>query len=137
MKKKGSTLLTENVIFIILNVVFIAILVVFLVSKINNVSTMQEKYAKEIALSLDSAMPGMIITMNMSDAMDAAKKNLGEKNLNETVNIQGNMVTVKLQDGKGYSYSFFNDLNMSKPVSNYYFDKKNNAWVFFVGGYRG
>jgi len=134
--KKGSTLLTENVIFIILNVVFIAILVVFLVSKINNVSVMEEKYSKEIALALDSALPGMMISINMSDAMNAARKNLGEKNLNETVNIQGNIVTVKLQSGKGYSYSFFNNLNLGKPVSNYYFDKANNAWVFFVGGYR-
>ncbi len=133
-EKRGSTLLTENIIFIILNVVFIIILVVFLISRISNASLTEEKYAKEIALALDAASPGMKITLNMSDAFDLAKKNLGEKNLDEMVSINRNIVTVKLQDGRGHSYSFFNNLNMSKPKSNYY-PSQDNAWIFFVGGY--
>ena len=73
MKKKG-TVLTENIIFIVLNLVFLTILVLFLFSKVGDVAIMEEKYAKQIALIIDSAKPGMEISLNMEDAIKKAKK---------------------------------------------------------------
>ena len=127
----GTNLIAQNVIFIILNVIFLVIIIVFLVSKMSSASVFEEKYAKEVALALDSASPGMIITINMKDALDVARKNLGEANLDKVLKINGNLVTVNLQGGKGYTYSFFNSVN----ISNYYLDKSDDSYVFFIGGY--
>lgn len=128
--KRGTTLLIENIIFIILNLVFIAILVFFLLSRSGNASVLQEKYAKEIALLLDSAKPEMIISLDMEDAINLAVNNLGEDRLNEVVDITGNIVTVKLKENGAYSYSFFSNLS---SIDCYPFNTKE--YVFVVGGY--
>jgi len=52
--KKGN-ILTGNIIFIILNLVFLSILIIFLFSKMGSAIVLEEKYAKQIALILDSA----------------------------------------------------------------------------------
>lgn len=109
--KKQGNILTENVIFIILNILFLAILVVFLFSKMGNPAVLEEKYAKEIALALDSAKPGMIITLQMKDAIKSAQKE--NYNLDRIVRVGGNVVTVQLRQDVGYSYSFFNDVNVT------------------------
>ena len=132
--KRGSGLdaINHNVIFIIFLLVMVGIALYFVVSRLNSSGVMEEKYAKEIALSLDAAHPGMVITLNMSDAVAAAEKSLGEKNLDKMVSIKGNQVTVKLTSGgQGYTYSFFNNVTLT----NYYLDKSKLAYVFFVGGY--
>ncbi len=129
--KRGSTVLVEAVIDVIINVVFIAILVFFLLSKSGSASVLEEKYAKEIALVLDSSKPGMIISLNMADAIKTAQANLGKNNVTGIVNINGNLVTVELSDNSEYSYSFFNDVS----ISNYYLDQANNQYVFFIGDY--
>lgn len=127
--KGGTTLLIENIIFIILNLVFIAILIFFLLSKSGTAAVLEEKYAKEIALLLDSAKPGMIISLNMEDAIKIGKENLG----NEIVSINGNVVTVRLRDNGGYSYSFFNNLT----IANKYLNEANDEYVIFIGDYNG
>ena len=134
MNKRGITLLLENIIFIILNLVFIAILIFFLVSKSGSPAVLEEKYAKEIALVLDSAQPGMMITLNMADAISAAQASLGKNNVNDSiVTFSQNVVTVKLRDTGGYSYSFFNNVT----ISSHYLDKTNNQYIFFVGDNNG
>ncbi|MCL5730011.1 MAG: hypothetical protein M1165_00375 [Candidatus Pacearchaeota archaeon] len=130
--KRGMTLLLENVIFIILNVIFIAILIFFLISKSTSGSVLEEKYAKEIALALDAAHPGMQITINMADAIKVAEANLGVKNLGQAISFNENIVTVKLRDNGGYSYSFFNNVT----IINSYIDNSGN-YVLFVGDYHG
>ena len=61
-----ANILTQNIIFIVLNLVFLSILVVFLFSKMGSAAILEEKYAKQIALILDSAEPGMIISLFLS-----------------------------------------------------------------------
>jgi len=110
IKNRKANILTENIIFIILNLLFLSILVVFLFSKMGAVAVLEEKYAKEIALAVDSARPGMIIFINMEDAIKAAgKEGISPEKI---VNIDGNVVTVGLSDKKGYSYSFFNNFDV-------------------------
>ena len=129
--RRGTTLLLENIIFIILNLVFIAILVFFLLSKSGTAAVLEEKYAKEVALLLDSAKPGMIISLNMDDAVKIAEEKLGESNLDNIVSIDKNVVTVRLRESPGYSYSFFNNLSFA----NCYLNRESGEYVFFVGGY--
>ncbi|KKQ78701.1 MAG: hypothetical protein UT01_C0062G0006 [Candidatus Daviesbacteria bacterium GW2011_GWA1_38_7] len=109
MQKKGS-ILAENIIFIILNLTFIIILMLFLFSKTGAAPVMEEKYAKQIAMLVDTSEPVMTIDINMEDAIEIAQKE--NMNLNEAIAINGNIVTVKLRpDSNGYSYSFFNDVD--------------------------
>lgn len=109
-KKSKGSILTENIIFIVLNLAFITILLLFLFSKSGGAAILEEKYAKQIALLIDASEPIMIITLNMEDAIKVAKKE--NFPLNQIVAINENVVTVRLRsDGQGYSYSFFNDVS--------------------------
>jgi len=110
MLGKRGNLLAENIIFIILNLVFLTILIVFVVSKSQSPAMMEEEMAKQIALLIDSAKPVTIMTINVESALSKAKNN----NYNQDIIFkQKNIVTVKLRDKGGYSYSFFNDADVS------------------------
>ena len=125
-KNRKGTILVENIIFIVLNLLFLTILIFFIVSKVGGAAVLEEKYAKQIALIIDSAKPGMEIHLNMEDAI----KKASDENWNEKiVSIDGNIVTVKLREKGGYSYSFFNDVDAGNP----YLDTTNNKeYVFFI-----
>jgi len=121
--KKGN-ILTENIIFIVLNLAFLIILLVFLFSKTGGAAVLEEKYAKQIALIVDAAEPGMTIDLEMGDAVKIAEK---EKfPLSQMVTRNGNIINVRLREGsRGYSYSFFNDVavngNLNENKTGYYF----------------
>jgi hypothetical protein len=125
ISKRGNILI-ENIIFLVLNLMFVTILILFLFSRMGSGAILEEKYAKQIALVLDSAKPGMTIHLNMEDAIEEAEKELGT--ISGLVVIDENIVTVRLQEGIGYSYSFFNDVD----VSAYLDTAENKAYVFVV-----
>ncbi|MEX0920534.1 MAG: hypothetical protein WDZ69_03070 [Candidatus Pacearchaeota archaeon] len=108
--KKGN-ILTENIIFLILNIVFISILVLFVFSKMGGAAVLEEKHAKQIALIVDSAEPYTIVSLDMEDAIEIAEDE--NRNLDEVVMVRDNVVTVQLREDGGYSYSFFNDVNVT------------------------
>ncbi|GAG14340.1 unnamed protein product [marine sediment metagenome] len=120
-------MLAENIIFIVLNLIFLTILILFLFSRMGSGAVLEEKYSKQIALVLDSAKPGMMIHINMEDAIEEAKKELGEDKIGGLVVINGNIVTVRLGEGLGYSYSFFNDVDATA-----YLDKTDNKRYVFI-----
>ncbi len=132
-KKRGKSgkILMENVIFIILNVLFLMLLVLFLLRQGQGAVFLEQSYAKQIALSIDSAKPGMTIIMDMSKGKALAEKN--GINFKDVVIIRNNIVTVKLSEEGGYSYSFFNDVNVGKPYPGVLEDE--NSYVFVIGGY--
>jgi len=123
--KKGN-ILTENIIFIVLNLVFITILILFLFTKVGSAAVLEEKYAKEIAMLINAAEPVMTIDLKMDKAIEKAK---GEKfPIGEIVKINGNIVTVRLkEESQGYSYSFFNDVN---AIAN--LETQNKTSYYFV-----
>jgi hypothetical protein len=109
MKNKRGNLLPKNVIFIVLNVVFLTLLVLYVSKQGNGAIVLEQSYAKNIALLIDSGIPITKMTINMKDAFDLAKKNnIAFENV---VKITGNTVTVKLSSGGGYQYSFFNNVD--------------------------
>ena len=110
MKKRG-TILVENIIFIVLNLLFLIILVLFIARQGGGAIVLEQSYAKQIALLVDSAKPVMVIHLNMDNAQKLADKN--EIDFSEVVEINGNIVTVRLSERGGYSYSFFNDVNVT------------------------
>ena len=110
-KQKKGNILTENIIFIILNLAFLSILIVFLFTKVGGAAVLEEKYAKQIALLIDSAEPGMRIQLNMEDAIGKARDE--KRDLDRIVFIEDNIVNVQLREEGGSSYSFFNDVEVS------------------------
>jgi len=108
---KRGNILTENIIFIILNLVFLSILIVFLFSKMGAAAVLEEMHAKQIALMISAAEPGMTIHLDMENAIKIAKKE--GINLNKITTIKDNIITVQLREKGGFSYSFFNDVDVS------------------------
>lgn len=90
---------------------------------------LEEKYAKQIALILDSAEPGMIISLNMEDAIKIAEKE--NQDLNDIISVQDNIVTVQLREKGYYSYSFFNDIDFSIYLNT----SSVKEYIIFVEGY--
>jgi hypothetical protein len=130
MGRRG-TILVENIIFIVLNLVFLAILVLFLFSKMGSAAVLEEKYAKQIALIIDSAKPGMEISLNMEDAVEKANDEGWKEQ--HIVSIQDNIVTVQLREKGGYSYSFFNNVELSKT---FFYDYEGENYIFKVEAYK-
>jgi hypothetical protein len=127
MNKRGANILIENIVFLILNLVFLTILIFFVFSRMGGTAVLEEQYAKQIALMVDSAKPGMVIKLDMKKGFDKSDKvKWGRENV---VSISENIVTVKLSEKSGYSYSFFNDVDVSAypdiVESNYHIIKIN------------
>jgi len=114
--KKG-TILVENVIFIILNLLFITILALFLFRQGNGAVVLEQSYAKNIALLIDSAKPVTEMKINMEDAFNLAEKN--GVNREDIVKRNGNIIIVKLSSDGGYQYSFFNNVDVSLYPDSY------------------
>jgi len=109
LKSKKGEMLTENVVFIILNLAFFSIIILFLFLKMGDAAPIEERYAKQIALLIDAARPGMLITLDISEAVEKAEDKSWP--LEGIISIKDNCVTVKLRDDGFYTYSFFNDVD--------------------------
>ena len=115
--KKAENLLTENAIFIIIAVAFIAMLFTFVANKSFSGNALEESYAKKLALMIDSARPGTYAEINIDNLLEKKTASMSDA---DVFSISGNTVTVKLSSGSGYSYNFFNDVNVKwtiKPES--------------------
>jgi len=110
MKKRG-TILVENIIFIILNLIFLTVLILFLIKQGSGAIVLEQAYSKQIAMLADSAKPVMLIKMDMDKGKTIAENN--GIDFNDVVKINGNVVRVKLTEKGGYSYAFFNDVDVS------------------------
>lgn len=109
MNKRG-TILIENVVFIILNVLFLSILILFLLKQGSGIIVLEQAHSKQIAMLIDSAKPVMEIKLDMEKAMKLAEER--GIDFNSVVKIDENVVKVKLGEGDGYSYAFFNDVTV-------------------------
>ena len=112
LNKRGS-MLTENIIFIILNLIFLTVLIVFLLRQGSGIVVLEQSYAKQLALLIDSSQPGMLIELDMTKAIEVAANNGLEAR--DIIEINENIVKVKLSTKSGYEYAFFNDVSVSKP----------------------
>lgn len=113
-KKRGG-ILVENIIFIVLNLIFLSVLILFLFKQGSGAIVLEQSYAKQIALLIDSSKPVMEINLNMEKAKKLAEKN--KIDFGEVVRIEKNLVIVKLSEKGGYSYSFFNDVEATAYAS--------------------
>lgn len=127
LKNKKATILPENIIFIILNLLFLTVLILFITRQGSGIVNLEESYAKQISLLIDSATPVSIIKLNMEKAKKVSEKN--NLNFDEIIGVNENILTIKLSDDSGYTYSFFNDVDVTsypekisgKETGNYIF----------------
>jgi len=108
---KRGEILIENIIFILLNVAFLTILVLFLLQQGNGAVLLENSYAKEIALLIDSARPNTVIHLNLNDLKEVADGN--GIPFADVVKIENNYVVVKLSEKGGYRYHFFNEIEVN------------------------
>jgi len=78
---------------------------------------LEQVYAKKIALLIDTAKPETKIILNITELIDAEEKN----KYKTEINIENNIVNVKVVNGKGYSYKYFSDNNVFRTINR---DKK-------------
>jgi hypothetical protein len=124
--KKGSSLnlFYNNFVELLLDFIFFSVLILFLINQNYQLSFLEENYAKNIALLIDSAKPGMKINFDLKEAFDIAKKNQLE--FSKIVQIQNNQVLFKLSNSGGKSYSFFNNVEINAYPE---YDNNKNAYT--------
>jgi hypothetical protein len=91
---------------------------------------LEGSYAKESALLIDAAKPGMVFVMDMEKGMEVAENN--EIDFSEIVEIGDNYVNVKLSGKGGYKYTFFNDVNVSAYPDRDEENNFNGMYVFTI-----
>jgi hypothetical protein len=106
MDKKGDFVVVEQTIFIVLNILFFAIVFIFIRSSSNNDLIYEQTYAKQIALFIDNAKPGVEINLDVSRLYEIAKNNHFTGNV-VLIDNENKIVRINLVDGKGYSYGYF------------------------------
>jgi hypothetical protein len=109
MNKKGN-ILTENIIFIVLNILFLSILLGFVCLQGGGLGVIERSYSKQIALLIDGAEPETRILFDMENAFSEYKKD--EIKWEDVVKVQGHEVIVKLSEESESRYEFFNDVSV-------------------------
>jgi hypothetical protein len=109
MKKKGEAFLEYNLVFMILVVIFLVFGVLLIVRYESYTAFYEQVYAKQLALVIDKAEPGMTMEIDITPLMNSATKN---RFSGTVVNIDNNeqTVSVHLIEGTGYSHQYFNDV---------------------------
>lgn len=123
---KKATILVENVIFIILNLIFLGILILFIAKQASGAIVLEQNYAKQIALLIDSARPGTIMELNMNQAYEVSKKNKYPFDKIIHIDNKNNLVKIKLTSDSEYIYSFFNDVFVT------YYSNKPGYYIFTI-----
>jgi hypothetical protein len=117
MNKKAENLIIGNITYLL----FVLIVVVglfFFVTRAGSQAPLYEQiYAKQISLAINKAKPGMAFDMDIFDIYNIARKNRFEGNIVLIDNVN-NLVIVKLVNGRGYSYNFFNDVHVDARIEN-------------------
>jgi hypothetical protein len=114
----GDTLITETVLFIILNLIFFSALFYFVYSAGNSALVYEQVYAKGIATAIDSAKPETVIIFGLERIEKIIKSE--KLNLDKVFSIDDkkHIILVTLGKGGGYSYKFFSDYKIAKSLEN-------------------
>ena len=111
MNKKGVDLLAENIVYIVVAVLFLSSMF-FSVTLVGRQVTLYEQvYAKQIVLMIDKAEPGMDIEYRDFRMFKLAADNNAPREI-VSVDNDRNVVIVRLSNGLGYNYEFFNDVRV-------------------------
>lgn len=118
--KKGSEILQENVIFIILNVLFFSVMLLFIYLQSSSVHLIEQESAKRIALMIDVSKPGTTIELNLGKLMGKAEKDEVNRNAVVKIDNDNNLIIVRGSKDSYYEYSYFNDVDVSYTFNGEY-----------------
>ena len=107
--KRGMNLLTEQVVFIILNVLFLSILLAFLYFQGAGKIILEKNTAKQIALLIDSSNPETEIVLDLSEL---SKKKDPKLEWKDVISISGKDIIVRLDEKSEGRYSFFKNIDV-------------------------
>ena len=128
MNKGGSVnLVWILVIMLIANAVVFAVLTAFVMTKSSDSTIIEQAYAKQIGLLVNGAKPGTTVEVDILELYRAAEKNKFNFDSIVFINNVDKEVKVQLNDGKGYVYSYFNDVFID-----WHLDEVNRNLVFEV-----
>jgi len=103
--------LQEVMIFLLFGIVIFTMLFLGMTRVGSGASFYEQAYSKKIALIIDKAEVGMEIEIDVLDMLRIAEKDeFGGQIL--VVDNELNKVVVRLSDGKGYTFYFFNDIDV-------------------------
>ncbi len=108
-KSKKGNLLTENVVFIILNLAFFGMLVGFIYIQSSSTHLSEQATAKEIALIIDVARPGTMVELNLEDFFIKCDKEGISRQNSINIDNEKNLVIVRGSQDSFFDYGFFNE----------------------------
>ena len=109
--RKGQEMVTEQIIFIILNLIFFLTLIFFVIRSGSTDSVTEETYAKKIALIIDNMQPGMEVQLQASDLISKIQAN----NFNDfPITAKNGVVTVKVSSKGGYNFNYFSNVEIKQ-----------------------
>ena len=103
----------SNVIFIILNLLFFMAMFLFVSRTVGGDSVYEQTYAKQIALIVGDLRPESTISLDITELYLRADKN----KFNLDIKLEDNLVTVKVKNGKGYSFPYFTENNLKDSLN--------------------
>ncbi len=114
LNKKADVALINVIMFLVLNLIFVLALFVFIDYVGSRALIYEQSYAKQIALIIDNAKPDMVVSLDVSDGLEVAKKT--ENDFSNAFELKQGRIYVDLGKGGGYSYEYFTnykiDLNL-------------------------
>lgn len=110
--KRAESISFETTIFIILNVVFVVLILIFVNSSGKGAFIYEEMYAKQIALLIDNAEPGMTLGLDIAKAVELAEENGVAREKTIVINKEEGRVEVSLSEKGGHSFEYFSDYDV-------------------------
>jgi hypothetical protein len=129
--KKADQIVLETTIFIVLNIFFFVIIMIFVWRSAQGAVIYEQIYAKQVALTLDNAKPGMTFFIDMKKGIEIAEDKYHRKREDIVkINQDKNIVIVALTNTGAYSFEYFSDYDFSTEFSGDYLiievkEKKN------------
>ncbi len=113
MNKKGTNIILDNAIYIVLAVIFFSMTMYFLGNFKFATSFYEDYYSKEITKVINMAKPGDEVVLDVHKATEIAQKQtLGSYSEIFQFDNVNNEVCVKLSKGRKKCYSYFNDVSI-------------------------
>jgi len=111
LNKKADLSLINVIMFLVLNLIFVSGVFIFIDYVGSRALIYEQSYAKQIALIIDNAKSDMVISLDVSEGLEIAKKT--ENDFSNSFKLKDGRVYVDLGKGGGYSYEYFTDYKIN------------------------
>lgn len=112
MKSKKANILYRSLFYLVFALIFSGLIFLSIDRVGRGASYYEQRYSKQIALFIDKAEPGDEIELPIFKLYEVAKKNHYKGDIVK-INNDENKVVVKLADGEGYEFYFFNKVDVA------------------------